>query len=107
MRRTIKLSILSAISLVLLAGCVSQPSPESHTGTVEKRNLTQEQVHKIIKDAGENAGWNMTEFKSNTMIAEKIDGKDSVAVTVTFSNGNYDILPENDELDDAIDSALN
>ena len=107
MKKVITLGILSALSVVFLSGCGAEPSPESHTGTVEKGHMTQEKVHKIIKQAGEEAGWTMTEFKSNAMIAEKIDGDDSIAVTVTFSNSDYDIYPENSELDDAIDSALN
>ena len=107
MKKFITLTLLSALSIVFLSACGSEPSPESHTGTVEKKHMTQEKVHKIIKKAGEEAGWTMTEFKSNAMIAEKIDGDNSVAVTVTFSNSDYDIAPENSELDDAIDSALN
>ncbi len=107
MKKVITLGLLSALSIVFLSGCGSEPSPEGHTGSLKKGHMTQEKVHKIIKKAGEEAGWTMTEFKSNTMIAEKIDGDDSVAVTVTFSNSDYDISPENSDLDDAIDSALN
>ena len=107
MRKVITLSILSALSIVLLTGCWSEPSPESHTGMVEKGHLTQKKVHKIIKKAGEDAGWTMIEFKSNAMIAEKVEGDNATAVTVTFTNSSYDIVPENSELDDAIDSALN
>ena len=107
MKKVITLSILSLFSIFALSACMSTASPEAHTGTVEKKHMTQKKVHKIIKKAGEDAGWNMTEFKSNAMIAEKIDGDDSVAVTVTFSNSSYDISPENSDLATAIDSALN
>ena len=107
MRKVITLSLLSALSIVLLTGCGSEPSPESHTGSIENRHITQEKMHSIIKKAGEDAGWTMTEFKSNAIIAEKIDGENATAVTVTFSNSFYDIEPKNSDLDSAIDSALN
>ena len=90
-----------------LTGCMSEASPESHTGHVEKKHMTQKKVHNIIKKAGQDAGWTMIEFKSNTLIAEKHNGDDSVAVTVTFSNSHYDINPENSELSSILDSALN
>jgi len=106
MKKFITRTILSALSIVLLSACGSEPSPESHSGSVEKQHMTQEKVHKIIKKAGEEAGWTMIEFKSNTMIAEKIDGDNSIAVTVTFSNSFYDLSPANSELDSAIGSAL-
>ncbi len=107
MKKVITLSILSLFSIFALSACISEASPESHTGTVKKKHMTQEKVHKIIKKAGKDAGWKMTEFKSNAMIAEKIDGANSVALTVTFSNSSYDISPKNSDLASAIDSALN
>jgi len=106
MKRFITITILSALSIILLSACGSEPSPESHTGDVEKKHMTQKNIHKIIKKAGEDAGWTMTEFKSNAIIAEKIDGDNSIAVTVTFSNSFYDISPANSELDSIVGSAL-
>jgi len=107
MKKVIIFGLATSLSLILLSGCGGEPSPESHTGIVEKQDMTQAKIHKLIKKAGENSGWIMTEFKSNALIAEKIDGDDSKAVTVTFSTSSYDIEPENSELDSAIEDALN
>ena len=107
MKKIITLSILSVFSIVLLTACGAQPSPESHTGEITMKHLNQHKVQKIIKKAGEDAGWIMTEFKSNAMIAEKIDDGDTESVTVKFGTSSYDISPENSELKSAIDSAFN
>ena len=84
MRKVITLGFVSVVSTLLLVGCSAKTSSlqthetesceaECHTGEMHDKNLTQEKVHKIIKEAGEENGWKMTEFKSNAMIAEKID----------------------------------
>ncbi|MCD4667148.1 MAG: hypothetical protein K8R44_00880 [Sulfurimonas sp.] len=112
MRKVITLGIASALSALVLAGrgaATSSKAPEAqeaHTGEINNKHMTQEKLHKIIKEAGENNGWKMTEFKSNAIIAEKIDGDDSTSVTVTFSKGSFDIVPANSDLEDAIKSAL-
>lgn len=106
MRKVITLSIASALSTLLLVGCGATTSPEVHTGEIHNKHMTQEKIHKIVKEAGENSGWKMTEFKSNTMIAEKIDGDNSTSLTVTFNKGSFDITPANSDLEDAINSAL-
>jgi len=107
MKKVIIFGLATSLSLILLSGCGGEPSPESHTGMVEKQDMTQAKMHKLIKRAGEDSGWIMTEFKSNALIAEKIDGDDSQAVTVTFSKSAYDIDPESSELNSAIEDALN
>jgi hypothetical protein len=107
MKKVIILGLATSLSLVLLSGCGGEPSPESHTGVVVKQNMTQAKMHKLIKKAGEDSGWIMTEFKTNALIAEKIDGDDSQAVTVTFNKSSYDIDPESSELNSAIEDALN
>jgi len=106
MRKVITLGIASVLSALVLVGCGAATSPETHTGEIHNKHMTQEKIHKIIKKAGEDNGWKMTEFKSNTMIAEKIDGDHSTSVTVTFNKGSFDISPTNSDLEDAINSAL-
>ena len=107
MKKVIIFGLATSLSLILLSGCGGEPSPESHTGMVEKQDMTQAKMHKLIKKAGEDSGWIMTEFKTNALIAEKIDGDDSQAVTVTFNKSSYDIDPESSELNSAIEDALN
>ncbi len=108
MKRVIISSLVSAFALFALANCTGAPeSPESHHGVSEKAHLTQEKVSKIISQAAEEAGWKITEFKSNALIAEKIDGEDSISTTITFNKESFDINPENDDLEDVLNDALN
>ena len=107
MNHIITLSIASIFTSLILVGCsATTSSPESHTGTVHNKNLTQEKVHNIIKTAGKENGWIMTEFKSNTLLAEKIDNGDSKSLTIKFDKSSFDIEPSNSELEDAINDAL-
>ncbi len=117
MRKVITLGFVSVVSTLLLVGCSAKTSSlqthetesceaECHTGEMHDKNLTQEKVHKIIKEAGEENGWKMTEFKSNAMIAEKIDNGSSVSTTVTFSKSSFDISPENSELESILSAKL-
>jgi len=104
MKKVITLGLVSALSTILLVGCGSAtPSPEASV-KIHNGYMTQEKVHKIIKQAGEEAGWKMTEFKSNTMIAEKIGAGETV--TVTFNKSTFDISPSNSDLESAISDAL-
>ena len=68
--------------------------------------LTQDQMYNIVKNTAEREGWNTTEFKSNALIAEKTSENDSQSVTVTFSKSAFSISPENNDLQNAIKSAL-
>lgn len=60
MKKVIILGLITSLSVLLLSGCGGEPSPESHTGMIEKQHLTQEKAQKLIKQAGEDAGWIMT-----------------------------------------------
>ena len=107
MKNIVTLSIVSIFATLVLVGCTTANySPESHSGSVHNQNLTQEKIHKIIKSVGEKDGWNMTEFKSNALIAEKTDGDNSKSVTITFDKHSFDITPHDSDLEDAIRDAL-
>ncbi len=69
--------------------------------------LTQAQMHDTIKATAEKEGWLTTEFKTNTLIAEKTIQNNSTSVTITFSKSYFSISPENTDLKNAINSALN
>ena len=111
MNRVLKLSIVTAISSFLLVGCNSGPdtshmsSTEMHAAESHK-HLSQKKLSVIIKTAGEEAGWKMTEFKSDTFVAEKQDGDETISATVKFNKDTVEVSPENDDLKDAIDEAL-
>ncbi len=71
-----------------------------------KIHMTQKSMHHAIKAAGEENGWIMTEYKANTIIAEKLSDNDTVSVTVTFDNISFLIEPANTGLNSAISAAL-
>jgi len=106
MKKAISVGLVSILSTMLLVGCSATTSnPEAHAVEVEHKHLTQEKVHKLIKKAGEENGWKMTEFKSNAIIAEKI-GENSESTTVTFGKDYIDITPPNSELESILEDAL-
>ncbi len=72
-----------------------------------KKRLTQEKVHKLIVAACEKNGWRTTEFKSNSLIAEKADGDTTTAVTVEFDDSFFELFPHNSDLQNIIEAALN
>lgn len=74
--------------------------------TTVKIALTQSQMHKRIKSVAEQEGWITTEFKSNTLIAEKTTEGNSISVTIIFSKSGFSISPKNIDLSNAINGAL-
>jgi len=69
------------------------------------QHMSLAKVHKRIAKAGRDAGWRITEFKENTLIAEKISDH-TKAVTISFTENSFMITPPDDQLQDAIEAAL-
>ena len=76
---------------------------ENHSAGI---HLSQEKFHKLIIKAGEKNGWIMTKFKSNTLIAEKVENDNTLSVTITFNKTSFNVLPANSELEGAITAML-
>ena len=72
-----------------------------------KANYSQKKLQKLIIEAGEENGWIMTEFKSNTLIAEKIQNENSLSLSVKFNKSSFSIIPANSELKALITAKLN
>ncbi len=102
MKKTITLSVLSALGSLLLVGCTAATSELSSGHGTHKTELSHQDIHHTIKTAGEKAGWRMTEFRRDSMIAEKGDD----VSTVTFSGTSFKVEPKNSNLEDAIEDAL-
>ena len=104
MKKMIKITLASAVSVLLLAGCGvggTQAPSESMSGGYEvmlKEHTKTKAVHDAIMKAGEEMGLKMTEFKSNAIIAEKI-GDDSASATVTFTNDKIIVMQESGDID--------
>ncbi|MBA1438225.1 MAG: hypothetical protein FAF05_04440 [Epsilonproteobacteria bacterium] len=98
-----KVLVSSAVTMQLvLAGCSSAQYsysesdgiyhlPKSHTA---KTAL----LHKKVMQAGEQAGWKMTPFKSDMIIGEKIVGDESMSVTISFATENITISVDNSDI---------
>ena len=123
MNKILKISVATVLSSFLLIGCSGTPdAPDSgavsssydteHMSSMEidalklHNNITQEKLAIIVRGAGEEAGWRMTEFKRDTFIAEKIDGEETTSVSIKFNKEFIEITPENDDLQEAIKKAL-
>jgi len=101
----IKLTMVTAVTLLLMTGCGggnTQTADESMSGGAEltiEGHPSNKKLHEAIMKAGESQGLKMTEFKSNAVIAERIDGDDSAAATITFSKDKIIIMQESGDID--------
>ena len=107
------LSVVAVISSIMIVGCSvkdsAQPSSSSMKSSViniNNRELTQLKIHKLIVKAGEKDGWEMTEFRGNEVIAEKMEGEESINIIVKFNTETVKLTPEDSDLSDAISTAL-
>ena len=101
MKKLLSLLALSTLTLVLTTGCASKSGSDAHSSGT---HMTTKQVHHAIMVGGEKAGWKMTEFKSNEVIAENFDGSDGEMVTVKIKDGrvSYHGDASYGDLEDAI-----
>ena len=118
MKKIISLTLISSVALMLITGCGgSGPSAEHNDPSINKNALytnmhNNEKLAKVIHKAGEENGWKITKFKSNTVIAEKVAGDSTYGSTLKFNDGHIEF--ENaegtsdgdlDDLRDAIEDA--
>jgi len=104
MQKMIKLTLVTAATVLLLVGCGgdTQTASESMSGGTElhlEGHSTNKQLHEAIVKAGEHEGLKMTAFKSNAIIAERVDGDDSATATITFSKDKIIIMEETGDID--------
>ncbi len=99
MKNIIVASVLSLLAASLLVGCAVTSTGDA----IAHKTVSTKEMHDIIKKAAEDEGWRMTEFRGNSMIAEK----DGVVTTVTYQNAGITIDPDNSSLKRTIESALN
>ena len=117
MHAIIKAGSALMVSLLLMNGCSSKEETASAQDTtyqtgaesaVSRKHYSQKKMHQAIIDGGQDAGWIMTPFKNNAVVAEYLDGDDSLVVTIIFDRNGYDFSPESDisDLREAIDKRL-
>ena len=118
MKKLLKVTLVAAVSFLLLSGCGSSDNTQTAEGTssrsselVLQSHTRIKNVHDAIMKAGEENGLKMTEFKSNTIIAEHIGEDESGSATIVFTNSNIRIIEENGNINteplfEAIEKAL-
>jgi len=109
MKKILSLSLISALTLVLSTGCNSTTGdPSVSADALHVNTHDNEKVARAIKEAGEKNGWKITEFKNNEVVAEKIDGGETVSSSIKYENGRIEF--SNDaaasDLSDDIEDAL-
>ncbi|MBU1657604.1 hypothetical protein KKG72_00950 [bacterium] len=113
MKNIIKMGSASLLSMLLFVGCSAGNSAAvlQEKGATERisinKSLTQKDIHEIIKNVGEKEGWIMTEYKTNSLLAEKINGDTTTAVTINFDTSSFFVSPQSDDLAKAISEELN
>ena len=90
--------------MFLLTACASnaQTAEDPISGGVAltlSGHHSNKSIQKAIIKVGEEHGWKITEFKSNALIAEKIDGDDSGSATVTFDKDKIIVKDETGDID--------
>lgn len=118
MKKIISITLISSVALMLTTGC-GGAGPSAHDPSLNENVLyvnthNNNKIAKAIHKAGESTGWKITEFKSNAVISEKMDGDTTYASTLKFNDGHIEF--ENaegtsdgdiDDLRDAIEEEAN
>jgi len=100
MKKILSITIISALSLVLSSGCASktEAKPAAKPTYVDAKvskdalyvDLNNKQILNVIKKAGEETNWRITEFKMNEVIAEKTTDGNTVSSNILFSDGHIE-----------------
>ncbi len=107
MKKLLKVIIVSLFSILIMSGCaLNSPKPYSKNVTFFKLHLSKKEIRNTIIALGKKDGWYMTGFDDNKVIAEKINGKTSTVVTITYSSNSYYLKPNNSDLQNTLDSVL-
>ena len=104
MKKLLTITLASTLSIFLLTGCSSNKTTaeDSMSGGIEmtlEGHHSNKSIQQAIIKVGEEHGWKITEFKSNAVIAEKIDGDNTASATVTFDNDKIIVMDESGDID--------
>ncbi|MBU0720000.1 hypothetical protein KJ877_01520 [bacterium] len=106
MKKILQISLIATVSVFLFAGCsgknVGGTPEDSMSGGYEipiTTHISDKNLHDAITKAGERSGWNMIEFKTTSIIAEKILGDKSASATISFGTDRIVIMKDNSTLD--------
>ena len=110
MKKIISATLISSVALMLITGCGGSGPSTNHNDPSINENALYVNMHdnkkliKAINKAGEATGWKITKFKTNALIAEKVDGDHTYASTLKFNDGHIEFENENGTSDGDLDS---
>jgi len=107
MQKVITATLTGALSFMLLSGCNNSPQPDNPS-------LSQNALYTNVKDssklktivikAAKEKGWRVTEFKSDALIIEKLNGDNAKSATLKIAHGSVDFEDlDNPDDDDIVD----
>lgn len=96
MKKTITTILLSISAITFAVGCSSTSSAEAHASV---KHINTSDIHDAVIRGAEKAGWITTEFKINEVIAEKINGDKSSAVSIKIIDGRVNYINESESVD--------
>jgi len=105
MKKSLTALLISIMALTVGCSSTSTSTHAEEVSTIHSNlsHVNMKKIHKAIDDGAEKSGWITTEYKSNEVIAEKIDGEDSIMVSIKIENGRLKYLQENEEATSDID----
>ncbi|WP_457745213.1 hypothetical protein [Sulfurimonas sp.] len=109
MKKIVILGLSALLSSLLFVSCSATSGSNvdvKAANYVYFKDMPLKKVHDLILKAGEEAGWRMTEFRENSLIAEDIGESNTKAVTINFTKNYFNLSPQNDNLEDAIEKKL-
>jgi len=104
-----KVFFTAVLASLLLSAC----STLSYTGDAKTEGYTHfkakndlKTIHSVIMKTGEKEGWRMTEFKYNSILAEKVLENETKSFTIDFTKDSLVVVPTNDALEETLVEAL-
>ncbi len=120
MKKILSVTLISALTLVLSTGCSSKTAEPQGA---QKEDLTIKDkvgsdalytegksngaILHAIEKAGSKTGWQITKFKGNEVMAEKISDGETVSADILFYDGHVEFHgADTSDLRDAIEDEL-
>jgi len=113
MKKMLQITLMATALSLVITGCSMKSGgawqEQTMSGSMESMvpaDISKKQLHKAILSAGEKSGWKMTEFKSNSLVAEKMEGDESASATISYGEKALDIVKDSASSDSFYDSSI-
>ena len=97
MKKILLATLIGTTLVTLYSGCSNPSSPNQEQDTLSySKSALYTQMHndkklkQLVTKAAKEKGWRVTNFKENSIIAEKFGSNSSKATTITIKNGVVD-----------------